>query len=466
MKNSILHFSVLPFTMIALLICCEQPKTPQTETLTPSGHVKNPSWSANANIYEVNIRQYTKEGTFNAFRNHLPRLKAMGVNILWLMPVTPIGELNRKGTLGSYYSVKDYMAVNPEFGTLQDFKELVAEAHKLGMYVILDWVANHTAWDNHLVSDKPEWYTKDSLGNMISPFDWSDVVDLNYDVPELWEYMINALKFWVQETDIDGYRCDVAFLVPTEFWNRARKELEIIKPVFMLAEAEEPVLHEQAFDMSYAWGMHHVMNRIAKGENNANHIDSMVVATMEKFPREAYMMQFTSNHDENSWAGTEYTRLGDGVQTFAVLSATIPGMPLVYSGQEAAMDKMLEFFEKDEIDWTEIPLENFYRELFMLKHNNPSLWNGIHGGSYTRVHTGADDKIYAFMREKDHARVFTILNLSSTAVETVLEGDLFKGKYSTVFSNEQINFRRNEHVSMQPWEYRIYYKPAKNPIEK
>lgn len=460
MKKHLLIGSALLFLGTAAFFytlpgCAPAPETQESRILS---YVINPEWSVNANIYEVNTRQFTKEGTFNAFKEHLPRLSKMGVDILWFMPITPIGELNRKGTLGSYYSVKDYMAVNPEFGTLDDFRELVAAAHELGMYVIIDWVANHTAWDNHLVHDKPEWYTRDSLGNMISPWDWTDVVDLNYDVPELWDYMIDAMKFWVNETNIDGFRCDVAFLVPTEFWNRARAELETIKPVFMLAESEEPELHAHAFDMSYAWSMHHVMNNIAAGKQNANHIDSMMQVTMKRFPPEAFMMQFTSNHDENSWADTEFGRLGDGVLTFAVLAATLPGMPMIYNGQEAAMDKMLEFFEKDEIDWTEIPLENFYRELFTLKKQVPALWNGIQGGSYTRVNSDHNAQVFAFLREKGDSKVFIVLNLSGEVIETKLHGNSFAGAFNAAFIYEKISFEPNAKVILAPWEYRVYFR--------
>lgn len=459
MKKQILLIAGLAL-MITLSILnwisCVPAADQGSETLR--SHVINPEWSYNANIYEVNTRQFTSEGTFNAFREHMPRLKNMGVDILWFMPITPIGELNRKGSLGSYYSVKDYKAVNPEFGTLEDFIELVEEAHKLGMYVILDWVANHTAWDNHMVYENPEWYTRDSLGNMISPYDWSDVAQLNYEVPEVWDYMIEAMQFWVEVAGVDGFRCDVAFMVPTEFWNRARRELEDIKPVFMLAEAEEPEHHEFAYDMSYGWAMHHVMNDVAAGKKNANHLDSMIRVYQEGFPPEAILMQFTSNHDENSWAATEFKRLGDGVLTFAVLKSTIPGMPLIYNGQEAAMDKMLAFFEKDEIDWTEIPYEDFYRELLTLKHRVPALWNGIHGGSYTRVHTGDDERILAFMRQKDASEVFVILNLSGDLVETALKGNIFTGEYKTAFIYEPISFQPDANLEMAPWEYRVYYR--------
>ncbi|MBE0663137.1 MAG: alpha-amylase [Bacteroidales bacterium] len=455
MKEQNLRFILVAFSLLTVFIACAPGTKSEPEAVR--SHVINPDWSISANIYEVNIRQFTPEGTFNAFREHLPRLKNMGVNILWMMPITPIGELNRKGSLGSYYSVKDYMAINPEFGTFDDFRQLVDEAHSMGMYVIIDWVANHTAWDNKLVHEKPEWFTRDSLGNMVSPFDWSDVVQLNYEVPEVWDYMIDALIFWVKEADVDGFRCDVAFMVPTEFWNRARKELDQVKPVFMLAEAEVPEHHEFAFDMSYGWAMHRVMNEVAAGKKNANHLDSMIRVNQEKFPPEAILMQFTSNHDENSWAATEHTRLGEGLLTFAVLTTTIPGMPLIYNGQEASMNKMLAFFEKDEIDWSEIPYEDFYRELLALKHNVPALWNGIHGGSYTRINTGDDEKLFAFMRQKGKSEVFVILNFSDEVVETILKGDLYVREYKTAFIYESMRFEPNTSITIAPWEYRVYY---------
>ena len=330
-KANVFTWLLSSFFLSLLIVSCNV----KTEQKSPESKVNSPEWSKNAVIYEVNVRQYTPEGTFNAFAAHLPRLKELGVDILWFMPITPIGELNRKGSLGSYYSVKDYRDVNPEFGTMEDFKNLVAQAHEQGMYVILDWVANHTAWDNYLVEQHPEWYAKNDNGEMISPFDWSDVVQLDYNQPGLRDYMADALKFWVTEANVDGFRCDVAEMVPTDFWNRARAELDQIKPVFMLAEAEVPEHHEYAFDMSYGWEFHHIMNNIAKGTMNADNIQEYLTKEAGRFPANAYRMQFITNHDENSWNGTVFERLGDAVETMAVLSYTIPGMPLIYSGQES-----------------------------------------------------------------------------------------------------------------------------------
>ena len=215
--------------------------------------LKTPEWVSNATIYEVNVRQFTPEGTFAAFEKELPRLKAMGVDILWLMPIHPIGELNRKGSLGSYYAVRDYRGINPEFGTHEDFSRLVAAAHQLGMKIIIDWVANHTSPDHLWIEEgRLDWYTLDSMGKVQPTIgtDWWDVADLNYDNEELRSEMIECMSYWVRDFNIDGYRCDVAGWVPMDFWTRARASLDQIKPVFMLAEAEGNELYS-AFEMTY-----------------------------------------------------------------------------------------------------------------------------------------------------------------------------------------------------------------------
>jgi glycosidase len=418
--------------------------------------VKHPDWSHNLSIYEVNVRQYSPEGTFRAFESQLPRLKEMGVGILWFMPIHPIGEEKRKGSLGSYYSVRDYYGVNPEFGTLEDFKALVNKIHDMGMYVIIDWVANHTAWDNPLTVDHPDWYMKDSRGNFFPPVpDWSDVIDLNYNSQELREYMIEAMRFWVMEVDIDGFRCDVAGMVPLDFWDTVRLNLEEIKPVFMLAEAEYPNLHEKAFDMTYGWRMYHLMNAIAQGTKTAVDIDAHFYQEAHLYPRSAYRMYFTSNHDENSWNGTVFERLGEGAETFAVLAATLDGMPLVYSGQEAGLEKRLEFFEKDRIEWRDHPFAQLYATLLKLKRDNRALWNGEWGGSLVRVHTTADDAVYAFVREKDGDKVLVLLNLSNDERVVRLEGEAFIGNYTDAFSGQAVPLAKRERMLLKPWQYRV-----------
>lgn len=456
-NQKILFNFVALLLMVLLGVSCQNPakEGELAEDLTHG--VQHPDWSKEDVIYEVNIRQYTPEGTFDAFAEHLPRLKAMGVDILWLMPIHPIGEKNRKGPLGSYYSVKDYLAINPEFGTREDFRELVEKIHEHDMYIIIDWVANHTAWDNELIEEHPGWYKKDSAGNFVSPFDWTDVVSLDYTNPEVREYMKDALVYWVAEENIDGYRCDVAGMVPTDFWNKARAALDSIKPVFMLAEAEEPEHHLRAFDMSYAWEMHHVMNKVASGEMNANNIHETLVKNMERFPEGAYRMQFTSNHDENSWNGTVFERLGEAAKTFAALTYVIPGMPMIYNGQEAAMDKRLAFFEKDTINWGDIPLQDFYTTLCELKETNEALWNGSFGGDYTRIESQNNDDIYALIRQKGDARVMAVFNLSGEEKKARLIGDSHYGDYIDLFTNNKILIDEDTELVLASWDYIILY---------
>ena len=350
-------------------------------------------------IYEVNIRQYTPQGTFKAFMEHLPRLKEMGVGIIWLMPIHPIGKKKRKGSLGSYYAVADYKGVNAEFGTKEDFRALVDKIHEMGMYVILDWVANHSAWDNPWAQSNPEFYTKNAEGNFVPPFaDWSDVIDFDYSNKKLWTAMIDALKYWVKEYDVDGYRCDVAAIVPLEFWQHARIELDKIKTVFMLAEAHEPEMHQQAFNMTYNWQLKDIINDIAKGKKNATALIKHLEEEHQKYPPGAYRMSFTTNHDENSWSGTVYERLGDAVEVFAVLCCTWEGMPLIYSGQEAGLNKRLEFFEKDTIQWQPHPFADMYSKLLHLKKNNKAIWNGKEAGKVKLIH--ANRGILVFKRKK------------------------------------------------------------------
>jgi glycosidase len=417
-----------------------------------------PKWSYNNAIYEVNIRQYTEEGTIKAFEKHLPRLKELGADILWLMPIHPIGEKNRKGTLGSYYSVQDYKAVNPEFGTLEEFKSLVKMIHKMGMYVIIDWVANHTSWDNQWIEENPGFYLKDSLGNIIPPNpDWTDVADLNFDNRELWKEMIDALKFWIEECDIDGYRCDVAGMVPIEFWIEARTELDKIKNVFMLAEWDTPEVH-LAFDMSYDWDLHHILNGIAKEEKTVIDLIEHLNKNEVEFPANAFRMQFTSNHDENSWNGTEFERLGDGVEAIAVLTCLIPDMPLVYSGQEAGNNKRLSFFEKDLVEWKDDKSFNIYSKLFQLKKNNKALQNGALGGEMIYLKSSDEKNIFAFSRNVEKDKVLAIFNLSNKPVEVELTGESLPGNYKNYFTGKLESFSSKESVKLQPWEYRVYIK--------
>jgi len=416
--------------------------------------VKHPDWSRNLSIYEVNTRQYTPEGTFQAFDSHIQQLKDLGVGIVWFMPINPIGQKNRKGSLGSYYSVKDYKAVNPEFGTLADFKETVKEIHKMGMYVIIDWVANHTAWDNVWVTEHPDFYTKDSLGSFMPPVaDWHDVIDLNYDNKELWKYMIDAMKYWVQECDIDGFRCDVAGMVPLEFWKAARTELDKVKAVFMLAEAEGPDLHE-AFDMTYSWELLHLMNDVAQEKKGAQSLRDYFEKEKNKYPVDAYRMRFTTNHDENSWNGTVFERMGEAVETFDAFTCVIRGMPLVYSGQEAGLNKRLNFFDKDTIEWKDSKYRILYSGLLHEKEKNKALWNGEEGGGMIPVEASSGDVI-AFVRQKDNDKMYAVFNLSSKSVKTELESNLIRGEYINLLSGKETKIKSREWIELKPWTYRI-----------
>ena len=421
---------------------------------------ENPlAWSEDAVMYEVNVRQYTPEGTFNAFAEHLPRLKELGVEILWFMPIHPIGEKNRKGTLGSYYSVKDYKAVNPEFGTLEDFKNLVKKAHEMGFKVLIDCVANHTSWDNVWIGPHKDWYTQDSLGNVVPPVaDWEDVADLNYDNQDMRAAMIDALDYWVTETDIDGYRCDYAGGVPTDFWEEARASLEEIKPVFMLAEDQDHLdLLNKAFNCNYGWTMYHDMNEIYSGEKSVSDIKSYFAQVDTTYPKGTYPLQFTSNHDENSWNGTVYERLGDAVKTFAVLSFTIPGMPLIYSGQEVGLDRRLEFFEKDEIEWKhDLSMTTFYQKLVDLKQDYPALWNGEAGSKIVFVETSAPEKLLCFKRTKDDDSVIVIMNLSDKDLSGNVQLD--ENTYREYFTGEEITLGANIPVNLKPWDYIVLLK--------
>ncbi len=421
--------------------------------------VVHPEWVYNATIYEVNIRQYTPEGTFKAFENHLSRLKELGIDILWFMPIHPIGEVNRKGTLGSYYSVKDYKGINPEFGTLDDFRSVVKKAHKMGFKVIIDWVANHTSHDAVLTIEHPDWYVRDSAGNLVSPFDWTDVAKLDYSKKELREYIIEAMKYWVKDVDIDGFRCDVAGEVPTDFWNEARVKLDEIKPVFMLAEASKPELQEYAFDADYDWDFHHIMNKIAKGENSVLDLENYLMKLVALYPKNTIKMNFITNHDENSWNGTEFERLGESVKTMAALSFVVPGMPLIYSGQEVGLNKRLKFFERDDIKWRDsLELTPFYQKLVELKKNCSALAAGEEGADIFRIKTSNDVNIFAFLRENDEEKLFSIFNLSALEQVITLEGEDFVDNYVDFLSGESKSFSIGDTINLKPWEFHLYLK--------
>ncbi len=449
------------------------PYTPAPDVL-----IAHPQWSRNATIYQINLRQFTPEGTFAAAEAHLPRLAELGVTILWLMPIHEIGRVNRKGGLGSPYAVRDYYSVNEEFGTPDDFRHFVAAAHRQGMYVILDWVANHTAWDNILVTEHPDWYVTNWQGDyMPTPWwDWDDIIDLDYDKPELRAWMTAALVHWVREFDVDGYRCDVAGFVPVDFWEQVRRELDAIKPVFMLAEWENRDLHRAAFDMTYGWTWNETMHHIATGKADAAALKIYYAWNAKAYQRDIMRMLFVSNHDHNAWDGTEFERFGDALEAAVLLSVISEGMPLMYNGQEAGLEKRLEFFDRDPIEWREHPMGEFYRRLFALKKENTALWNAAWGARMLHVPTSDDDHVLAFTRRNDRDHVFCVINLSDreravsfgpsaaqTAGATV--AGPHHGEFRDFFGGHEVVVDAGTRMQLPPWGYVLLVaEPVAEPV--
>jgi len=417
-----------------------------------------PNWAKAANIYEVNLRQYTQEGTFNAFSKNLPRLKRMGVDILWFMPIFPISDTKKKGSLGSYYAVTDFRATNPEFGTMEDFDYMVARAHAMGMKVIIDWVPNHTGWDHVWIAQHPEYFTQNDKGEIVDPINpetgeswgWTDVADLNYDNQDMRKQMLDDMMFWVTDHAIDGFRMDVAHGVPNDFWKTfTETAIATNDSLFLLGETEKiDQANEGYFHMIYGWEMHHMMNEIAKGEKNVNDLDSLLKAKHNEL-EEGIFMQFITNHDENSWSGTAKERLGDGVDVFTVLAYTYDGMPLVYGGQEEPLDKRLEFFEKHVIPFKNYKKEKLIRALLELKHRNKALWNGEFGGTLERV--ADSEHVYAFTREKDGDKVAVIVNLSDERREVVLTKPIFG--MTEIFTGKATEMGEGTRKRLDAWEY-------------
>ncbi len=436
--------------------CSENPDPYQPQPYVTLDH---PEWSKHAAIYQINTRQFTEEGTFKAAEEHLPRLKELGVDILWLMPIHKIGEKNRKGTLGSPYSVKDYYSVNPEFGDLEDLKSFVNKAHELDLYVILDWVANHTAWDNALTEEHPDWYARDWKGDFRPTpwWDWTDIIDLDFSNPEVREYMTKAMKYWVEEADIDGFRADVAGFVPVEFWNNVRRELETVKPVFMLAEWESRDLHAKAFDMTYAWSWYDAVHKITMGETEDLSPLYVYYSWNESaFPKKSMRMTFVSNHDKNAWKGTMYENFGDGLEAAIVLSFVGEGMPLIYNGQEAGNDRRLEFFEKDPIEWQEHPIGDLYKELICLMKENSALWHSVWGATMIRVPNTSEESVLSFVRQNEENKVFAVINFSDEEQSVQFEESLHHGSYVEYFSNEEENIDAGSVLKIEPWGYRVF----------
>lgn len=418
-------------------------------------------WAVTSNIYEVNLRQYGPNGSFKGFVKELPRLKQMGVGILWFMPITPISVKDRKGTLGSYYAVQNYRTVNPEYGTLNDWKALVKAAHAQGLKVITDWVPNHSGADHPWLQTHPDFYVRDSAGNAIAPFDWTDVRKLNYNNPALRDSMLASMKFWIKETGIDGYRCDVAGEVPTDFWKTCIDSLRKLKDIFMLAEADKPELHNAGFNATYPWSVQSVLYNIYSGKTTLTDLQRTIDSVEKFLPPQAMRMYFTANHDENSWNGTEFERFGEGYKAFAVWTATMHrSIPLIYSGQEEPNKRRLQFFEKDPIKWGKYELAPFYRTLLELRKSTPALATNA---DFRTLYTGKEDQVYAFVRQNGESKVIVILNLSKDPQQFSINDDALPGKARSVFggNNAVQQMPTIKKFNLKPWEYIIYkYLPS------
>ena len=412
-------------------------------------------WAKCATIYEVNIRQYTPEGTFVAFQNHLPRLKEMGVDVLWFMPITSISEQVRKGSLGSYYACSSYTKVNPEFGSIVDFANLVEYAHSLGMKVIIDWVANHTGRGHEWMDLHPEWFSRDEKGEFTERNGWDDVVDLNFSNNEMRKALIGAMQYWVRDIKIDGFRCDMAHLVPLDFWKEARKDVEIIKPLYWLAECEEVNYHE-VFDTTYAWSLMHISEKLSKNQVKLNEVYN-VLHGYTQYPDGATKLLFTSNHDENSWNGTEYEKYGAAAKAWAIFTQTWKGISLIYSGQELPNLKRLKFFDKDQIDWVEKPaLHDFYKTLGELRKNHTAI---IKGDTYNLpVQT---DGVMAYLRQDEFSTVFVLLNLSNQHHKVQIAHEKLNGEFKNVFSGLSFDFNHSVPFELLAGDYFVYVKEAK-----
>ena len=412
-------------------------------------------WIYNTNIYEVNVRQYTSEGTFDAFAKHLQRLKNMGVQTLWLMPVTPISQKEKKGTLGSYYACSDYVSINPEFGTMQDFKNLIEYAHKLEMKVIIDWVANHTGCEHVWMKKHPDWFEKESNGDFKKPSGMDDIIELDYRNMDMRKAMMDAMKFWVNECDIDGFRCDLAFWVELDFWLEAIPALNEIKPLFWLAESDalDHPGYMQVFDASYTWTWMHTTEEWYKKKLPVKKLIT-VLDQYENAP--GIKAWFTSNHDENSWNGTEYDKYGDAAKALAVHSCTWQGIPLLYSGQELPNKKRLKFFDKDVIEWkSDCDLYGFYKTLLNLRSNHPAL---SANSEVFPLHTSSDNSVLAYVRKRNQHEVIVFLNLSNHSVRFDVLEQWVQGRFEEIFFAIENDFTKNKTFEMKAWEYRVFVK--------
>lgn len=450
------------------LSACTPPSPPKPAVQPPkmilSERPEMPDWAKNAVLYELNTRQFSSNGNFNGVTLQLPRLKELGVDIIWLMPIHPIGKEKRKGSLGSPYSVVDFKAINPDFGTEDDLRRLIQKAHEIGLKVILDWVPNHTAWDAVWKKQYPAYYTKYN-GDFTVPInehgepiaDWSDICDLDYTQPATRAAMIDAMQYWIKKCDIDGFRCDMAGLVPNDFWKEVRPALDTIKPMFMLSEwQDEPQHFNSCFHANYGWKFKDVTKDIWKGKQDAHSLDTLRDFLNDFYPKDYCQLYFTQNHDENSWSGTESELYGLSSDVMNVLAWTWQGMPMIYCGQEDNQSRRLKFFDRDPIRWKKYSRSLFFQRLNALKHDNQAVWNGKFGGPLVKFSTTDDKNIYAYGREKNGDKVIVIANLNKfSKTVTITPSSKFSGAYANVFGSNTMQVTGEMQMTLKPWEYLV-----------
>ena len=445
------------FLILLIIAACTASQEPIVETPVENAVITTfPEKIADATIYEVNIRQHTPEGTINAFAEDLPRLKELGIDMLWIMPIQPIGMKERKGPLGSYYSINNYEIVNPEFGTSEDFKNLVKKCHEMDMYVILDWVPNHTAWDHPWITDHPDYYAQNDKGEIVYEADWSDIALLDHTNPGTRRAMIDALKVWITKYDVDGFRCDHAgHEIPLYFWEEATAELDELKDIFWLAEWDGARMHLE-FDATYAWELLHETEHVAKGEKKGSDLGKWIQKDIKEYGMKPFRMTMITNHDENSWAGTIKERYGDAQKAMATFIFTAYGIPMLYSGQEAGLNKRLKFFEKDTIDWSDPnKMQSFYKKLIELKKSNKALWAGEYGGMPVPINN--NENVYAWKREKDGNTVIGITNFSASKQQVPINDQSVYGTYTDYFTRQEY-LLGEEGFELEPWQYLIFVK--------
>jgi glycosidase len=436
----------------SIFYSCKTSTAPVPETVQVTTFI--PDWILRGNVYEVNVRQYTEEGTLNAFAKHLDRLQEMGVQTVWFMPINPISRAERKGSLGSYYAVSDYNAVNPEFGTMEDFKSMVKAIHDRGMKVIIDWVPNHTGADHRWINEQPDFYIKDSSGKAAVAFDWADVRQLDYKNTVMQDSMINSMKWWVTETGIDGFRVDVAWNIPASFWKKCIPQIKAMGETFMLAEGDSGYLAKSGFDAVYPWHMFKMMEKIAKGERPAFGLDSVKAESDTLYLPETIQLYFTSNHDENSWNHADHGTFPGPVHApFAVFTQTMANsVPLVYSGQEEPLARPLKFFDKDPIGFGKYERAKFYTTLQNLRKNNGAL---SANAGFRKVSAGDSTAIYAYVREKGTEKVLVVLNLSANEQTISIKDAALAGEPLNVFGeNKEVVL--NKDWKIEPWGYAVY----------